>query len=90
VSAFRRAYIIVSLSDITHADITEYELGPISSLQQRRDSPSSIAKPVRPLEFSLWLAIPVTGLFLILAILLGVVYEKARANGMFRGLRGPT
>ncbi|KAF1918845.1 hypothetical protein BDU57DRAFT_511601 [Ampelomyces quisqualis] len=71
-----------NLSDITCADVTDFENGPISSLQQRRDRPSNIVKPVRPLEFSLWLAIPVISLFSLLAIMLGVVYAKARANGL--------
>jgi hypothetical protein len=53
----------------------------ISSVQQRRNSPSSIAKPVRPTEFSLWVALPFVGGFILLAIALGVLYDKAHANG---------
>lgn len=48
---------------------------------RRRDSPSSIAKPVRPVEFSLWVAFPFINLFVALAILLAVLYGKAHANG---------
>jgi hypothetical protein len=44
---------------------------------------TDIAKPVRPLEFSLWVAGPFVNLFVILAIALGVIYAKAHVNGTF-------
>ncbi|EAT81729.2 hypothetical protein SNOG_11230 [Parastagonospora nodorum SN15] len=59
----------------------------VSSTGQRRDSPSSIAKPVRPVEFSLWVAFPIINLFVALAILLGVLYGKAHANVVLQALR---
>lgn len=43
--------------------------------------PDTIAKPVRPMEFSLWVAFPFINLFVVLAILLGIIFGKARANG---------
>lgn len=69
------------LSEITHGDVTDSETGFVSSLGRRRDSPSSIAKPVRPVEFSLWVAIPFINLFVILAVLLGILYGKAHTSG---------
>jgi hypothetical protein len=42
---------------------------------------TDIAKPVRPSEFSLWVAVPFVNLFIILAVALGVMYLKAYANG---------
>ncbi|KAH5582283.1 hypothetical protein HBI24_115040 [Parastagonospora nodorum] len=68
--------------EITPSAITYSETGFVSSTGQRRDSPSSIAKPVRPVEFSLWVAFPIINLFVALAILLGVLYGKAHANGL--------
>jgi hypothetical protein len=44
---------------------------------------TDIAKPVRPSEFSLWVAVPFVNLFIILAVALGVIYLKAYANGTF-------
>lgn len=51
-------------------------------MDEHRDSPFSIAKPVRPKEFSLWAAFPFINSFVILAVLLGVIFGKAHANGM--------
>jgi hypothetical protein len=48
----------------------------------RQDSPSSIAKPVRPVEFSLWMACLLVSLFLTLVVTLGIVFIKARTSGM--------
>jgi hypothetical protein len=70
-----------SLTEVTHDDTTDSEAGVISSLGARRDSPSSIAKPVRPTEFSLWVALPFVNVFVLLAVALGVIYGKAYANG---------
>jgi hypothetical protein len=52
-------------------------------LAQRQDTPKDIAKPVRPLEFRLVIAIPFVGLFILLAISLAVLFIKARPNGMY-------
>jgi hypothetical protein len=52
-------------------------------LSQRQDTPKEIAKPVRPLEFRLFMAIPFVGLFILLAISLAVLFIKARPNGMY-------
>jgi hypothetical protein len=73
--------MLCRLSEVTHSDVTDAEAGFVSSLGRRRDSPSSIAKPVRPVEFSLWVAIPFINLFVLLAVMLGVVYGKARISG---------
>ncbi|KAF2125447.1 hypothetical protein P153DRAFT_425843 [Dothidotthia symphoricarpi CBS 119687] len=51
-------------------------------LSQRRDTLSDIAKPVRPVEFSLWVAFPVVSLFIGLAVLLVTVFVKARLQGL--------
>ncbi|KAF1847953.1 uncharacterized protein K460DRAFT_363968 [Cucurbitaria berberidis CBS 394.84] len=48
----------------------------------RRKTPTAIAKPVRPVEFSLWVAFPLVNLFIVLAVALGVIYMKARVNGL--------
>ena len=64
---------------------TSIDLEPASPLIQapglRQNTPTEIAKPVRPTEFSLWVAVPFINLFVILAIALGVIYMKAHANG---------
>lgn len=52
-------------------------------LSQRQDTPKEIAKPVRPLEFRLFMAIPFVGLFILLAISLVVLFIKAQPNGMY-------
>jgi hypothetical protein len=75
-----------SLSEITSNDVTDAEAGVISPLGPRRDSPSSIAKPIRPVEFSLWVAFPFINLFILLAVVLGVVYGKAHTNGKFENI----
>jgi hypothetical protein len=53
----------------------------ISALTQRRNSPSSIAEPVRPIEFSMWIVFPLVTLFVLLAVALGVISSKAKKNG---------
>jgi len=50
-------------------------------LGQRQDTAKEIAKPVRPKEFRLFMAIPFVGLFILLAVSLAVLFIKARANG---------
>lgn len=50
-------------------------------LGQRQDTAKEIAKPVRPKEFRLLMAIPFVGLFILLAVSLAVIFIKARANG---------
>jgi hypothetical protein len=55
---------------------------------QRRDTPTDIAKPVRPIEFSLWVAGPFVSVLIALAIVLTVLFAKARIQGtMLRGSR---
>jgi hypothetical protein len=49
--------------------------------QSRQDTPSNIAKPVRPVEFSIWTAIPLVSLFTTLVICLTIVFVKARVQG---------
>jgi hypothetical protein len=72
--------------EVTHSGIHDLE-NDIGVLGQRRDSPTSIAKPVRPTEFSMWMAFPFVTLFVTLAIALGVIYAKARYQGMFPAYR---
>jgi hypothetical protein len=71
-----------SIVEITHGNVYDNDNDIIDVLGQRRDSPTSIAKPVRPTEFSLWVAFPFVTLFVMLAIALGIIYAKARINGM--------
>ncbi|KAI4672117.1 uncharacterized protein J4E78_000617 [Alternaria triticimaculans] len=71
---------------------TIIEVGPITdsvliaqqpvTTAQRRNTPRNIAKPVRPVEFSLWTSIPFVGLFTGLAIALAVIFAKAKLNGL--------
>jgi hypothetical protein len=70
-----------SLVELAHGEITTIGNQALGTLGTRRDSPTSIAKPVRPLELSLWVAVPFVNLFVALAIVLGVLYGKANANG---------
>jgi hypothetical protein len=51
------------------------------SLAPLRNTPTSIAKPVRPLEFTLPIAVPFVSLFMALAIVLGVLFAKAHMSG---------
>lgn len=53
-------------------------------MNQRRNTPSDIAKPVRPTEFSLWVAFPLISLFIGLAIGLIVIFFQARMQGTNR------
>ncbi|KAH8731942.1 hypothetical protein GQ44DRAFT_735638 [Phaeosphaeriaceae sp. PMI808] len=71
-----------SLIEFIPGDPIDTEEPIVARVGRRRDSPSSVAKPVRPVEFSLWMAVPFVNLFLILAIALGIVYGKARVNGL--------
>jgi len=48
---------------------------------RRRDTPTDIAKPVRPVEFSLWVAGPFVSVLIALAIALGVLFAKAHVQG---------
>lgn len=54
--------------------------------QPRRDTPTNIAKPVRPFEFSSWVAFPLVGLFVALAIFLALIFVKAQVQGISRWL----
>jgi hypothetical protein len=44
---------------------------------------TNIAEPVRPVEFRIWVAILFVTSFVALAISLGIIYMKAKANGKF-------
>jgi hypothetical protein len=46
-----------------------------------QDAPMSIPKPIRPVEFSLGVAVPVVTLFIALIVTLSVIFAKAHANG---------
>jgi hypothetical protein len=70
-----------SLVELAQSDVTAIGNQAIGTLGARRDSPTSIAKPVRPVELSFWVAVPFVNLFVALAIVLGVLYGKAHANG---------
>lgn len=52
------------------------------TMSQRRNTPRDIAKPVRPVEFRLWTALPFVGLFIALSISLAVLFITAQVNGM--------
>lgn len=52
-------------------------------LHERQDtSLKEITNPVRPKALRLFMAIPFVGLFIALAISLGILFIKARLNGM--------
>jgi hypothetical protein len=70
-----------SIVEIDQNDAVDYTDSHPGSLGVRRNT--NIAKPVRPLEFSLWVAGPFINLFIILSIALGVIYAKANVNGNF-------
>ena len=60
----------------------------LTSATQRRDTPTDIAKPVRPIEFSLWVAGPFVSVLIALAIVLTVLFAKAHMQGtMLHGSR---
>jgi hypothetical protein len=48
---------------------------------QRHDTPTDIAKPVRPIEFSLWVAGPFITVLIALAISLAILFTKAHMHG---------
>jgi hypothetical protein len=70
-----------SLVELTSSEIVTAESQVSGTLGTRRDSPTSIAKPVRPIELSFWVAVPFVNLFVVLAVVLGVIYGKAHING---------
>jgi UDP-N-acetylglucosamine:LPS N-acetylglucosamine transferase len=51
------------------------------SATQRNDIPTDIAKPVRPIEFSLWILGPFASVLIALAIVLTVLFTKAHMQG---------
>jgi hypothetical protein len=55
----------------------------LTSATQRRDTPTDIAKPVRPIEFSLWVAGPFVSVLIALAIVLTVLFAKAHMQGIY-------
>ncbi|KAH7396348.1 hypothetical protein BKA66DRAFT_409716 [Pyrenochaeta sp. MPI-SDFR-AT-0127] len=70
------------ITEVVNAVDTEPGTQLLPTLGPPQHSPTDIAKPVRPREFSLWLAVPFVSLFLILAVALGVIYRKAHVNGL--------
>jgi hypothetical protein len=58
----------------------------IPPISQRQHTPSDIAKPVRPKEFTAWMAIPFLSLFIGLAITLAIIFAKARLQGMLSAI----
>lgn len=56
--------------------------GGSGQTNMRRDTQTTISKPVRPREFSLWMAALLIGSFAGLAIALATLFIKARPNGM--------
>jgi hypothetical protein len=75
------AYSFHSLIELAQTEVTTTGNRVTGTLGARRDSPTSIAKPVRPVELSFWVAVPFVNLFVALAIVLGILYGKAHANG---------
>lgn len=67
--------------DITASDDTGNEQRAKALSHQRDVSASSIAKPVRPAEFSLWASVTLLLSFLALAASLGIVFSKAHDHG---------
>lgn len=67
---------IIEISECLDANVE------VKPTDQRREALSDIAKPVRPNEFSLHVAFPFVGLFIALAIVLAVIFAKARVQGM--------
>ncbi|KAF2792711.1 hypothetical protein K505DRAFT_375878 [Melanomma pulvis-pyrius CBS 109.77] len=63
--------------EVNHAMESEIPL-----LGQCQKPPKEVAKPIRPVEFRLLIAIPFVGLFIALAILLAVLFTKARSSGL--------
>lgn len=72
---------LTRIIEVVHVDEMESASHLSETLGPRQSMPMDIAKPVRPLEFSLWTMFPSVNLFVILAIALGVIYKKAYANG---------
>jgi len=70
-----------SIVDITPSTFHDNQNQVDHSLKEQRSIPSKIAKPVRPVEFSLWVAIPFVNLFVGLAVVLGILYGKAYTKG---------
>ncbi|CAO2647279.1 Nn.00g082010.m01.CDS01 [Neocucurbitaria sp. VM-36] len=78
------------VNDGTHTGIVEVDTATsdLEDLQSpmlshsRRETPSNIAKPIRPLEFSLWTASPLVCLFIALAICLALIFVKAEMQGL--------
>ena len=66
-----------------HTHVVDLEQPGHHTDDLRRASPSRIAKPVRPIESSWWVALPFIASFVVLALMLGIIYGKARINGTF-------
>lgn len=81
----RRLKIILtafsSLLEVAYSEVVDFEDDIVDVVSPRRNSPTSIAKPVRPMEFSLWVASLFVSLFITLAVTLAIVFIKAHANG---------
>ncbi|KAF2179852.1 hypothetical protein K469DRAFT_730476 [Zopfia rhizophila CBS 207.26] len=74
------------VSDDVRTGIAEISLGAPTvdgdNLPARQDSQKDIAKPVRPVEFRLLMAVPFVGLHVVLAVILGVLFIKSQPNGL--------
>ena len=71
-----------SLVEISNNNDSDNEPRTSTISKERADIVSSIAKPVRPVEFSLWASVTLFLIFLALAISLGLFFSKAYKYGM--------
>ncbi|KAF2705868.1 hypothetical protein K504DRAFT_459953 [Pleomassaria siparia CBS 279.74] len=72
------------VNDATQTGIVEIGQVPNSDLPSvgdRQNTPKEIAKPIRPIEFRLFVAIPFVGFFVVLATSLAILFIKAQ-NGL--------
>ncbi|KAF2025483.1 hypothetical protein EK21DRAFT_103882 [Setomelanomma holmii] len=70
------------LVEVSGSPALNGQIQAVSPLNRRQRTTTDIAKPVRPKEFSLWMAIPFVSLFITLTITLAVVFAKARSQGL--------
>jgi hypothetical protein len=70
-----------SLFELDHDDMRSSHDTVIVGHTERRDSPKSIAEPVRPVEFRMWMACLLVAIFVALSIALGVIFGKAQSHG---------
>ncbi|EMD67172.1 hypothetical protein COCSADRAFT_135871 [Bipolaris sorokiniana ND90Pr] len=72
----------IGLIELGHSPIVIGSTDQSSPPAQRRDKLTDIAKPVRPFEFSLWVAGPLVSVFIALVVVLTVIFAKARLQGL--------